>query len=357
MLQGGDVGFAVEWPTPDPRRANEWEVPDGTEDILARKGLLRGEVVAMMPARVLPRSVVHFVGDTKAPDEGCQWVVKQSRTWAHQDDLDEPLDTVEEFASLVRIHRHFQDACGVSVPSPVGILPDGGAFVESFVLGTQVNRLLRKAWPGRGQMLTGVLRSCGGFLRHLHEIDGLRDATVVPAAMAAEIEDFVEGPLAAAGLTVPAATRRALEAAPDDPVPAVAATMHGDFAPVNFIVRPAGELVGIDLGLCNVSLVERDLARFIAMLSTDRPFVIAPNAAPLERFRRSMIAALMDGYGERRSHPVVLQLALVDELLRRWTRRQTLRQGRSGHDRAARFVLKKGFTALLNEASAPHLAP
>jgi aminoglycoside phosphotransferase (APT) family kinase protein len=347
------VGFAGDPPTRDLCGADVWAVPDGTEDILARRGLLRGDAVAMMPARVLPRSVVHFIGDSESRDEGCQWVVKQSNPWVHQDDLDEPLDTAREFASLLRIHRHFTRLAGLSVPAPVGILPDGQGFVESFVSGSQVNRLLRRSWLRRSEMLSDVLTCCGRFLRHLHEIDGLRDTVVVPAVLAAEIEDFVEGPLAAAGLTVPAATRRALEDASTDPVSAVTATLHGDFAPVNFIVAPEGELVGIDLGHCSVSTVERDLARFIAMLSTDRPFLIGSHAVPLERYRRSMIAALMHGYGERRSNPVVLQLVLVDELARRWTRRHTLRQGGGGHDRAARYMLRKRFTALLEEASTP----
>jgi aminoglycoside phosphotransferase (APT) family kinase protein len=271
----------------------------------------------------------------------------------HQDDLDEPLDATEEFHSLVRVHRHFNGVAGMSVPAPVGILPDGHGFVECFVHGTQVNRLLRKTWLPRTEKLSDVLRSCGRFLRHVHDIDGHHDEEIVPAAMAADIGDFIEGPLAAAGLQAPAATRRALEGASRDPVPAVTATLHGDFAPVNFIVRPSGGLVGFDLGLRTVSVVERDLARFIAMMSTDRPFLISPYAVPLERFRRAMIRALMDGYGDRRSHPAVLQLALVDELLRRWTTRHALSQGGGGHARAARFMLKKRFTALLDEACAP----
>jgi aminoglycoside phosphotransferase (APT) family kinase protein len=336
---------------------NTWAVPPGTGDLLAGKGLVRGDPVAMMPARVLPRSVVHFVGDSEAPHEGCKWVVKRSRPWVHQHDLDDPLDPAEEFASLVRVHRHFAGVADMSVPAPVGVLPDGQGFVEGFVRGTQVNRLLHKAWLRRPMVLPDVARSCGRFLHHLHEIDGHRDEAVVPAAVAAEIGEFVEGPLAEAGLAVPMATRCALTAAREEPVPAVTATLHGDFAPVNFIVPPARGLVGFDLGLHSVSVVERDLARFIAMLSTDRPFLLSSHVAPLERLRRSMIAALLDGYDERRSHPAVLQLALVDELLRRWVRRDALCQRGGGRDRAARYMLRKRFTALLEEACVPLVTP
>jgi aminoglycoside phosphotransferase (APT) family kinase protein len=334
-------------------RTNPWAVPEGTEEVLASRGLLRGGAVAMMPSRVLSRSVVHFVGDSKSPDEGCKWVVKRSNPRVHQDDLDEPLDATHEFESLVRAHGHLDRVSGISVPSPIGVLPDRQGFVDGFVRGTQVNRLLRRAWLLRTEMLLTVLTTCGRFLRHVHEIDGYLDVEVVPATLAADIQGFVEGPLAAAGLTVPPATRDALQAASVDPVPAVAATLHGDFAPVNFIVRPDGDLAGFDLGLRTVAVVERDLARFIAMLSTDRPFLISPHARPLERFRRSMIAALMEGYGERRSHPSVLQLALIDELLRRWMTRHGLSQGGGGHDRAARYMLRKRFTALLEEACSP----
>jgi aminoglycoside phosphotransferase (APT) family kinase protein len=327
-------------------------VPEGTEDVLADKGLLRGDSVAMAPARILSRSVVHFVGDTQARNRGCKWVVKRSNLRVHQEDLDEPLNATEEFEALVRVDQHLNGVAGLSVPSPVGILPDRNGFVDCFVAGSQVNRLLHKAWSPKTEMLRGVLRRCGRFLRTVHDIDGDCEESVVPAALAADIQRFVDGPLAAAGLAIPEATRRALEAAPTDPVPAVAATLHGDFAPVNFILRPDGELVGFDLGLRTVSVVERDLARFIAMLSTDRPFLISPHSAPLERFRRSMVAALLEGYGDRRSDPAVLQLTLVDELLRRWTTRQALCRGGGGRDWAARYLLKRRFTALLEEASA-----
>src|SRR6476646_9241931 len=73
-------------------RLNTWAVPAGTEAVLSRRGLLRGDAVVTMPARVLPRSVVHFVGDSELPHEGCKWVVKQSNPRGHQDDLEDPLD-------------------------------------------------------------------------------------------------------------------------------------------------------------------------------------------------------------------------------------------------------------------------
>jgi aminoglycoside phosphotransferase (APT) family kinase protein len=337
------------------RRDNAWAVPVGTDQVLRALDLLQGHAVATAPARVLPRSVVHFVGDSEEPEEGCKWVVKRSNPQAHQDDLQDPLDAAAEFAALIRLHGHFREvSASMSVPAPVDLLPDGHGFVERFVHGTQVNRLLHKAWPRRTEPLREVVTSCGRFLRHLHEIDERHEGTVVPARLAAEIQEFVAGPFASAGLTVPQGVLGALKAASSDPVPAVTATLHGDFAPVNFILRPTGRLVGIDLGLRSVSLVERDLARFIAMLSTDRPFMW-PHAVPLERFRRSLIGALMDGYGDTGSDPVVLQLTLVDELLRRWTRRHTFCQGSNGRASAARYVLGKRFRSLLQEVCVPPL--
>ena len=56
----------------------------------------------------------------------------------------------------------------------------------------------------------------GRFLRNVHQIDGDCEEAVVPADLAADIQRFVDGPLAAAGLAIPEATRRALEAAPTE---------------------------------------------------------------------------------------------------------------------------------------------
>jgi len=332
------------------RQENAWMVPDGTGEVLRARGLLQGAPVAMAPARVLPRSVIHFVGDTEVPHEGCKWVVKRGNPDAHQDDLDDPLDPAEEFDSLTRLHDHFRDVAALmSVPAPVGLLPDGQGFVERFVHGTQVNRLMHTAWPRKVEPLREVIRSCGRFLRHLHAIDGYRPTSVVPARLAAEIRDYAEGPVASAGLRLPATTLGVLDRAPVEPVRGVTATLHGDFAPVNFIQRPTGRLVGIDLGLRAVALVERDLARFIVMMSTDRPFIVSPHLVPLERYRRSLGDALLEGYGPGLSSPVILQLALIDELLRRWTRRHALCLGTGTRAAAARYLLRKRFTALLTE--------
>lgn len=280
---------------------------------------------------------------------GARWVVKQPDRAARQEDLAPPVSAAAEFASLVRLDRHFAPrAERMRVPRPVALLADGSALLMEYVAGPSVAGLLRPPALVRPRPLLRAIAAAGRALAHLHALELPHAVPVDTAALAAETLELTETTLAPLGIDLPRPVRAALADLPPHVVEAEAVPLHGDFAPVNVIVERRGRVALIDPSLERRGLPHDDLARFLTMLCTDRFFLTPGNGRTL----RAAGEAFVCGYG-REVDPTLLRLRLIDALCRRWVRRQVARRNGAPRFAAAKTRLVDAqFERLLESAAA-----
>jgi len=249
---------------------------------------------------------------------GRRWVVKQPDLDARQEDLSPPVSAAVEFASLVRLDRHFAPcAQRMRVPRPVALLPDASGFVMEYVAGPSVPALLR---PARPRPLLHAIEAAGAALAHLHALEPPARVAVDSGLLATGTLTFADEAMAPLGLRLAPAVRAALAEPPSRTVEAAWVRLHGDYAPVNVIVEPSRGVAVIDPSLEATGLPQDDLSRFLTMLYTDRYFLLRPGAG----VRAAAAAALLRGYAQQ-VDPTILRLRLIDCLCRRWVRRQMAR--------------------------------
>jgi aminoglycoside phosphotransferase (APT) family kinase protein len=320
------------------------------EDVLTTQGALAGEAVPVAPPRVLTRSTVLFVGDSGAPEAGPRWVVKQRRSGAVQEDLDEPADAASQFASLALLERHLNATDEpVGVPHPVAVFPELDAFAMEHVPGTQVNRLLGPGALLHGEDAVTAVTMSGRLLSRIHDLRRQRDRRVDLRADADRILRLLEHGTPRPVRTPPR-LRRLLASMPRRPVSCPTVRLHGDFAPVNVILQPRGRVSAIDVDGERWGVPEQDLARYLTLLSTDRLFTAGAGLRAPERLRERLESALFEGYDGPRSPEAVLELERIDQLVRRWK----VRSRRPIDSRVAglrRRLLDRRFESLLEESA------
>jgi hypothetical protein len=191
----------------------------------------------------------------------------------------------------------------------------------------------------------------GEFLRRLYGVGESRAESVELADLAKECLRFVDGELEPAGLRFPVEARAALTNVPTGEVRTRAYHLHGDFAPVNFIVDRAGTLVGFDIGGSTLGMPEADLSRYLALLATDRMFLLGPAAFPVEILRHKLEHALLTGYGAPAPSVAAFELHKIDALARRWLQRDITYAELGGGPRGARSLMSRRVRSLLTESA------
>jgi aminoglycoside phosphotransferase (APT) family kinase protein len=224
----------------------------------------------------------------------------------------------------------------------VALFRDLDAFAMQHVDGVQVNRLLRPgAVINSAAALEGADRS-GRLLSRLHDARRSEPTTIDTRDTADAILELEKA--APEGVALPEAVRRALEGLPSSSLTCPTVGLHGDFAPVNVIVDDSGGAYAIDVDHDRSGEPEQDLARYLTLLSSDRLFIAGCGAPGVERLRRRLEDALLDAYDAPRSAEIVLDLEVVEQLLRRWMTRSGARS-----DGLRRKMIDRRFRTLLAE--------
>jgi aminoglycoside phosphotransferase (APT) family kinase protein len=310
------------------------------ESALSRAGKLCGNVVQVDSPRILPRSSVYFLGDSA--DAGrCRWIVKASRSGTTQIDLVEARGALEQFSALERLDAYFQSlGQPFGVPTPVALFRSNDAFAYSYVPGVQLNRMLgARALVRPGRAIHAVSQAAA-LLAHLHRAAPSGTVTVDVRERANRILAFD-----AIG-RMPASLRDRLERLAPHTLEAPLVRLHGDFAPVNVITDDTGRTITFDVDHNTCGVPEKDMARFLVMLQTDRLFIAAGGTPPVDRLRRRLERRFIAGYDGTRSPDVILDLEIIDQLLRRWATRRQLLIASDGN-RIRRRTLDRSFAALL----------
>lgn len=316
---------------------------------LDQTGAVRGELVLAGPVRRHFRSRIYFVRDDGAPAAGVQWVVKQPDVMSSQEDLPNPVEAEHEFLCLVRLSDHFSTVSPeLRVPQPVALLPEVAAFAMEYARGRDVTRFISgRALVDPAPLLAATSVSAR-FLKHLHAIDEVDGLRVDLSARAEETLAFAENVMRPLGLDLPVEVSASLRALSSRPIMAARSRLHGDFAPVNVIVDERGFATGIDASLDRIGPPEEDLARFLAMFSTERRFLAAQSVDAVQRLRSRAEGALLDAYFGRVPNAALLEVHRIDALAARWVRRQAARmRGRAAFSAVRARAVDSYFRKLL----------
>jgi aminoglycoside phosphotransferase (APT) family kinase protein len=329
------------------------EVLAAVERALVPLDLLEDAAVLTAPPQLHTRSTIYFVGDRAHPSVGCLFVVKQPNEHSTQEDLPDPLGAEAQFEAQARLARHFDAVSStLRVPRPVALLPEVGAFAMEYIHGRDVTQYITWRALLLPDPLFNVVRLAARFLRHIHSIDEAAIRPVDLRALAREPLLLAEAVMAPLGLAFPPEVTQTLDAVPKRSVPAPVVRLHGDFAPVNVIADASGHATGIDAAFDTIGFPENDLARFLAMFSTERRFVVAQRAATVQRARRQAEDAFVASYYRDAAVSPLLEIHRIDALGRRWVRRHAARRrGRPVLASARARVVDAYFRTLLRESA------
>jgi aminoglycoside phosphotransferase (APT) family kinase protein len=128
--------------------------------------------------------------------------------------------------------------------------------------------------------------------------------------------------------------------------------LHGDFVPSNLVVTAPDQVTMLDPTLVRTAPPEEDLARFLAVLSSDTAFVPGIALPPVRRLRRALERDFRAAYGLPAGGSVLLELSLVKQLVLRWLRRRehSRLSGRSRAMAVRRALVDRHMAALVAES-------
>ena len=311
------------------------------------------EIVVVGGGQERRRSDLVFLGlrnGAPAP----RWVVKVPRPDSRQHDLPPPLEASAQVEALQRMDAHLSQVAGrARVPGVVALLPEHGGYVMDYADGPSLAGLLRARALLDDE---AVLRGCAEaarLLRALHELEPVSMPRPAPHEMSRASAARVQSVLRGAGLPV----RSAWTGTGADS-PATAGTvvlLHGDFAPENILLGSRATWC-LDPDLVERSWAEQDVVRFVVMLCDAPLFVVLADLPAAHRLRRRAVAVFLETYyGGLPCDPAFRPL-LRAALASRWATRDgdvVVRKPRLG--RLRRWLLRRHFTRLLDEAASPSL--
>ncbi|HVI30554.1 phosphotransferase [Phenylobacterium sp.] len=258
-----------------------------------------------------------------------------------------------QYEALRTCHAWWRTEDRHSVARPIALLPGGEGFVMAHVAGESLARVLPRGLL-RPAAAAKAARAAGDFLRLFHQHGKADVAEVELSALVEEIRTAQASELASAGLALPAAVERALEAAAPVCIRARRARLHGDFTPRNLILTSGDQVAMLDPLLDRVGLVEDDIAAFLAMMSSAPVFASGLALAPCRRVRVRLESAFMAEYGSGNFSPVILGLRLINEQVWRWVYRRGRLAG-AGRSRLLGLraaLIDAQMAALLHESAA-----
>lgn len=274
-------------------------------------------VLAAEPMRTA-RSTLYTVED---PSSGTAYVVKVPARGDDAVDTEPPLDATAQFAALHRAYGWHRDGGDAPVSRPVALLESVGAVVMEHVPGPTVGRAVHRA-PLHPRVASRAVVAAGRYLRRFHRhaeepggMVSLHD--LVQDVVAAERELLVP-----VGVRLPGTVHSALAETPDIAVPVGRVLLHGDYVPHNLVLSDPHHVTMLDPLLRRVGLPEDDVARFLAIVSSDTAFVPGMLAPPLRWLRRHLEARFRRAYGRTTAPSAVLELRLVHQHVLRWRRRR-----------------------------------
>lgn len=298
------------------------------------------------------RSALWFVGLRR--DRCPRWVVKRPDPDRRQQDLRSPSGADAQLRGLLLLHEHLSASSDrISAPRPVGLLPELEALAMEHVGGQTLTGLLRPAVLLRpGPLLVGLAGAAEALLL-IHQIASSSAVERIDSRrMRRRVGGEVRRHLEAAGL--PCGDRWGLTETTSAPwVESREVLLHGDWAPENVVVSGSG-ISCLDPELSHYGLPERDVSRFLVMFSEAPLFVLAPTVGGARQFRRRAASTFLTGYYGDRGVSPLLQPLLVEALAARWAMRdQDVARRSPPGTRSRRLLLRRHFTALIEEAASP----
>ena len=320
------------------------------ERVLAASALPPQRLVVVR-RMVRRRSVLCFVGSAAAPDT-CLWVVKVPAVEVERLGMRPPMSGADQLAALQRLHDFLSRGDGrLSAPRPIGLLPELDALVMEYVEGRSLWELVGpRALHRPAELLAGV-RAGAVALRHLHSIEPSRAIAADLGTLHRAVgEDSAEA-LRGAGL--PVEDRWFAVGGDAGCATGCDVLLHGDWAPEN-VMLSGDRVMCLDPELTDRGWAEHDLARFLLML-LDRPlFVIGDRSRRGLRLRSAATSAFLAAYYGAEPVSPLLRPLLIREVSRRWAvRHQDLLQASPRLVRSRQWLLRRHFTALLDELSDP----
>lgn len=281
--------------------------------------------------RLARRSDIHVVATQDPHADGRKgsvhaWAVKQPHPEWHEDnDIDEPLTSSEEYRALCRLHEHFALLDGpFRVPAPLAHLPELDGFAMEYVRGVTIKELLSYASLVRPRRLVAAVRSAGMLLSQLHTLDVLPAVELEVGALARTVLSLEEDRLRPVGLALPDEVRRTLTDLPPGVVVSRQVRLHGDYGPGNLVLAEDGSTVLLDPALSDVGAPEQDLARFLTLLSGIIRFAPELAVPRLAVARHRLEREFLGGYYGSTERPLLLELALLAQLVPRWRKLRDL---------------------------------
>lgn len=222
---------------------------------------------------------------------------------------------------LRRIRAVMEGSTRLTVPRPLGAIPQHRALLMEWIEEPQVSRLLARAGSRRKERAR-LFEVAGRWLRYFHDCAGARPAPLDVGRLRKDIRAMLGG--ADAGEVRDGAFRRRHDdllrhAHAFEGLPVAHAEIHGDFNPNN-LLHGSARTVGIDLGLTPPSPVTSDIGRFLVQAETAKPFLGMPFGLGPLGSEKWDLQAFMAGYGAVPPGLDQRQFAflILAEVLRRW---------------------------------------
>lgn len=331
------------------------------EEILLDR--LRSALAAEIPARDLERillrrgparrrSTVYFAG-LEGPAAAHRWVIKWPHVDNHQADLAAPLSAAAQFRSLQRLREHLHSrGYNVTVPRPVALMEDVGAYVMEYVDGPSVKDRVEPRSLMRPTLLLGAVSAAAEALRAVHTVEPAKDELVDLADLRDRAYSEAAAFLASSDLGV---RERWFSRAstPSGAEYTSRVVLHGDFIPENVLLMPT-RCCCLDADLSRTGAAEHDVVRFLALLFEARLFVVGHRVPAVQRLRRRTAATFLHAYYADEPWPRSLRPLMLAALASRYaTRQQNLMESAPRLRRLRRAMVRRHFTALLDEVSEP----
>lgn len=238
-----------------------------------------------------------------------------------------------EFDALRRIHEHFQGLGdpGFCAIRPLGFMEDELGIVSEEIRGRSLRGLLagatrlhRKASRARVERL---LTTAGAWLRAFHALPPPANGQPAGSIEGWHHDFEAKAELLMKAGAAPREIVTALEAMRSELAGGglLSAVKHGDFAPRNILVTPAGQVAGLDTQARLLAPVFEDIGYFLLQLETSklqmfsRGFLFSQRA--LADFRRGFLAGYFRGEGVSERLLTLFQLkAAIDKWAQRLLR-------------------------------------
>ena len=264
------------------------------------------------------RSTLYTVRDRSS---GIAYVVKVPGRGNGAVDTEPPLEASAQFAALQRAHAWCGHDGHHAVARPVALLEDLAGVVTEHVPGPTVGALVHRG-TGHPSAAARAAGAAGRFARSFHRHAAREEGTTSLATLVREVAAVEDELLVPVGVRLPQQVHRALDGVPGRDVRVRRVLLHGDYVPDNLILPGRHRVVMIDPLLTDVGLPEDDLARFLAVVSSDPAFLPGAVALPVRAVRRSLEQRFRAGYGTTPVDPAVLELRVLRQLGVRWRRRR-----------------------------------